>query len=182
MPTFARLAVAETGSRLMQNSIDALFGALLVFSIAACGQSGIRNSIVTSEKNLPRPGRILVYGFAVSEREVTEYQGIMRQQPSVKDPVERQLANEVKDAVGEEVVDGLRALGVTVESVSRGTAATGNELLVDGRFLIVDEGNPLRRLVIGLARGRRRLIHAYRSTRAATRGRCSNSPRIPIAA
>lgn len=120
----------------------------------------------------------------MSEREVTEYQGIMRQQPSVKDPVERQrqLANEVKDAVAEEVVDGLRALGFTVESVSRGTAATGNELLVDGRFLIVDEGNPLRRLVIGLARGRRRLIHAYRSTRAATRGRCSNSPRIPIAA
>lgn len=34
----------------MQNSIDALFGALLVFSIAACGQSGIRNAIVTSEK------------------------------------------------------------------------------------------------------------------------------------
>ena len=139
----------------MQKSIDTLFGTLLVFSIAACGQSGIRNAIVTSEKNLPRPARILVYDFAVSEREVTEYQGIMRQQPSVKDPVERQrqLANEVKDALAEEVVNGLRALGFTVESVSRGIAATGTELLVDGRFLIVNEGNPLRRLVIGFGSG-----------------------------
>ena len=138
----------------MKNSIDTLFGALLVFSIAACGQTGIRNAVVTSEKS-PRPARIIVSDFAVSEREVTEYQGIMRQQPSVKDPVERrrQLANEVKDAFAEEVVHGLRALGFTVESVSRGTAATGNELFVDAQFLTVDEGNPLRRLMIGFGSG-----------------------------
>jgi hypothetical protein len=139
----------------MKNSIDILLGALLFFSIAACGQTGIRNAVVTSEKSLPRPARILVSDFAVSEREVTEYQGIMRQQPSVKDPVERQrqLANEVKDAFADEVVHGLRALGFNVESVSRGTAATGNELLVDGQVLTVDEGNPLRRLVIGFGSG-----------------------------
>ena len=110
---------------------------------------------MTSEKNLPRPTRILVYDFAVSELEITEYQGIMRQQPSVKNPVERQrqLANEVKKALADAVVDGLRALGFTVESVRSGTAAKGNELLVDGKFLIVDEGNPLRRLVIGFGSG-----------------------------
>src|SRR6185503_8867340 len=108
---------------MVRNMIGNLSGALLCFGLAACGQTGIRNAVITPEKNLPRPARILVYDFAVSEREVTEYQGIMRQQPSVKDPAERerQLAREVKDALAEEVADGFRKLGFTVERVSRAT-------------------------------------------------------------
>jgi hypothetical protein len=145
----------ERRANLVRNTIGKLFGPLLCFGLAACGQTGIRNAVITPEKNLPRPSRILVYDFAVSEREIAEYQGIMRQQPSVKDPTERerQLAREVKDALAEEVADGLRKLGFAIERVSRGTAATGNELLVDGQFLTVDEGNPLHRLVVGFGTG-----------------------------
>ncbi|MGH7873469.1 MAG: DUF4410 domain-containing protein [Candidatus Binatia bacterium] len=129
--------------------------ALAALWLAACGQTGVRDIKMTQEKNLPKPSRILVYDFAVSEREVTEYQGIMRQQPSVKDPTERerQLAREVKDALAEEVADGLRVLGFTVARVSRGTAAVESEMLIDGQFLSVDEGSPLRRLVIGFGSG-----------------------------
>jgi hypothetical protein len=129
--------------------------ALALFFISACGQAGVRNMKVTQDQNLPRPSRILVADFAVSEREVKEYQGIMRQQPTIKDPAERerQLATEVKDALAGEVVDGLRALGFAVERVSRGTQATGNDLLIDGYFFTVDEGNPLHRLVIGFGSG-----------------------------
>ncbi len=116
---------------MVKHKFGTIFGALLWCGLAACGQTGIRNAVLTQEKNLPRPGRILVYDFAVSEREVTEYQGIMRQQPSVKDS----------------------GVGFTIERVSRGTATTGNELLVDGQFLTVDEGSPLRRLVIGFGSG-----------------------------
>lgn len=128
---------------------------LATFWLAACGQTGVRNIKTTRETNLPKPSRILVYDFAVSEREVTEYQGIMRQQPSVKDPTERerQLAREVKDALAEEVADGLRVLGFTVARVSQGTAAVESEMLIDGQFLSVDEGSPLRRLVIGFGSG-----------------------------
>jgi len=135
--------------------IGKLFGALLCFGLAACGQTGIRKAVLTTEKNLPRPSRILVYDFAVSEREITEYQGIMRQQPSIKDPAERErlIAQEVKDALAEEVADGLRKLGFTVERVSRATTVAENELLIDGQFLTVEEGSPLRRLVIGFGSG-----------------------------
>lgn len=127
----------------------------VIFFLAACGQTGVRYAKFTEEKNLPRPSRIIVYDFAVSEREVTEYQGIMRQQPNVRDAAkrERQIAAEVKDALAGEMVGGLRGLGFTVERVSRGTAATGTELLVDGHFFTVDEGSPLRRLVVGFGSG-----------------------------
>ena len=55
-------------------------GMLSLVFVTACGQTGIRRAALTADKNLPRPNRILVYDFAVSEQEVKEYQGIMRQQ------------------------------------------------------------------------------------------------------
>ena len=140
---------------MVKHVFGTIFGVLLCSCLAACGQTGIRKEVLTQEKNLPKPARILVYDFAVSERDVFEYQGIMRQQPSIKNPVERErlIAQDVKDALAEEVADGLRKLGFTVDRVGRGTAATENEWLIDGQFLTVDEGNPLRRLVIGFGSG-----------------------------
>jgi uncharacterized protein DUF4410 len=140
---------------MLSGSIRVLNGALLLAFATACGQTGIRNTTVTPPANLPRPEKILVYDFAVSEQEVKEYQGIMRQQPTIKDPAERErlLAKEVKDALADELIEGLRSLGFLVERVQRGTVATGNEMLIDGQFLTVDEGNPLHSLVIGFGSG-----------------------------
>jgi uncharacterized protein DUF4410 len=139
----------------MPHRIRVLVGALSCCFVVACGQTGIRRATQVSETNLPRPKRILLHDFAVSQQEVKEYQGIMRQQPTIKDASERErlLAKEVKDALAEEVVDGLKSLGFVVERVGRETKATGSDLLVDGQFLTVDEGNPLRRLVIGFGNG-----------------------------
>jgi len=139
----------------MSNLVRALSGGIVACLAVACGQTGIRNTTVRAPTNVPRPERILVYDFAVSAQEVREYQGIMRQQPAIKDPAERErlLAQEVKDALADELVDGLRSLGFRVERVKRGTDATGTDMLIDGQFLTVDEGNPLHSLVIGFGSG-----------------------------
>ena len=140
---------------MIRHALQAFVTALLFCFAAACCQTGIRKAALTTETNLPRPSRILVYDFAVSEQEVKEYQGIMRQQPTIKDPVERErlLAQEVKDALAEEMIDALKPLGFVVERVARGTRGTGNDLVVDGQFVTVDEGNPLHRLVVGFGTG-----------------------------
>jgi len=132
-----------------------ILGVLVFFLVAACGQTGIRKRTRTPEADLPLPGRILVHDFAVSEQEVKEYQGIMRQQPAIKNAAERErlLAQEVKDALAEELVEGLRALGFTVQRVPRGTRLTHRDLLIDGQFLTVDEGNPFQRLAVGFGSG-----------------------------
>jgi len=139
----------------MPNRMQVLVGALLGCFFIACGQTGIRRAALVPETNLPRPTRILLYDFAASEQEVKEYQGIMRQQPNIKDASERErlLAKEVKDALAEEVIEGLKPLGFVVERVGRETRATGSDLVIDGQFLTVDEGNPLHRLVIGFGTG-----------------------------
>jgi Domain of unknown function (DUF4410) len=143
------------GEVMMRNVIRSLAGVLVFCFVAACSQTGIRKPTLTQETNLPRPSRILIYDFAVSEQDVKEYQGIMRQQPTIKDAGERErlLAQEVKDALAEELVDALKPLGFSVERVARGTRATDNDLMIDGQFLTVDEGNPLHRLVVGFGTG-----------------------------
>jgi hypothetical protein len=140
---------------MVRNAIRSMAGVLAFCFVAACSQTGIRKATLTPETNLPRPSRILIYDFAVSEQDLKEYQGIMRQQPTIKDAAERErlLAQGVKDALAEELVDALKALGFSVERVARGTRATGNDLVIDGQFLTVDEGNPLHRLVVGFGTG-----------------------------
>jgi hypothetical protein len=132
-----------------------LCAALACLLIGACGQTGIRKPTRTPEADLPRPGSILVYDFAVSDQGVKEYQGIMRQQPAIKKTSERErlLGQEVKDALATELVDGLKALGFMVERVPRGTRIGDRDLLIDGQLLTIDEGNPFERLVVGFGRG-----------------------------
>lgn len=128
---------------------------MLMFFVGACGQTGIRQITKTTDATVRPPSRILVYDFAVSENEVREYQGIMRQEPTVKDPAEREreLGRSAADALALELVGGLQKLGFTVERVPRGTPVTGDDLLVDGQFVTVDEGNPLHRFVVGFGVG-----------------------------
>lgn len=139
----------------MKHTVMKFTAALVLLCAAACGQTGIRNAVLTREKNLPRPARILIHDFAVKERDVTEYQGILRQQPAVKDPAQRArlLAREVQDALAEELAAGLRALGFETSRVQTGAVAVADEIVIAGEFLLVDEGNPLRRLAIGFGSG-----------------------------
>jgi hypothetical protein len=60
----------------------------------------------------------------------------MRQQPAIKDASERErlIGRDVKDALAEEVVDGLKSLGFAVERVGREANATGSDLLIRRPF------------------------------------------------
>ena len=130
-------------------------GVLAFCFFAGCGQTGVREAKRIPQTDLPRPGRILVYDFAVSEQEVKGYQEIMRQQPAIKDVAERErlVAQEVKDALAEELVDALKPLGFIVERVPRGTRVSDHDLLIVGQFMTVEEGNPSKPFTVGFGSG-----------------------------
>jgi hypothetical protein len=169
-----------------------LFAALCVglFWIAACGQTGIRPVSRTGDLNLSRPARILVYDFAVSETEVTEAHGILRQQPTIKDPLERErvIGRQVAEVLAVELVEGLRGLGFKVERGGDTTLPTDEDLLIDGQFVNVDEGDRLRRLVIGFGSGGSRVDTRIQLYRGQERAKLmeftthSNSSKLPGAA
>lgn len=123
--------------------------------LLACGQSAVRPVTLSTHSNLPRPARILLSGFVIDRRDVNEYQGILRQQPANPNAIERQseLARLAANRFAAELAKGLRQLGFTVELVSPDRTIENDDLLIDGQFVKVDEGDLLRRLTIGFGSG-----------------------------
>lgn len=154
---------------------------------SACGQTTVRPVAQIADRQLPRPARILVHRFAVSERDVTEYQGIMRQQPANPNAAERQraIADKVSQTLADNLIYGLRQLGFKVEAAVPGSILHDDDLLVDGRLVRVDEGSPLRRMVVGFGSGTAEMetrVQAYYGARRqrilefATRADSGNLP------
>lgn len=135
------------------------FAALLIsgllLALMACGQSAVRPIARIADGPLPRPTRILLCDFTINEIDVSEYQGIMRQQPANPNAAERQrnLGKFAAESMAAELARALRQLGFTVDRVPRATPVENHDLLIDGQFENVDEGSPLRRLFIGFGSG-----------------------------
>lgn len=128
-----------------------LFAAIF---LAACAQTTVRPILRTADKNLPRPGRIVIHDFAVADARVQEYQGILRQQPSNQNAQERQreIARLANETLIVSLAHGLRNLGFVVE---RGAEAGVREddISIEGRIVGIDEGSPLQRLLVGFGSG-----------------------------
>ncbi|MBV8357937.1 MAG: DUF4410 domain-containing protein [Deltaproteobacteria bacterium] len=104
-----------------------------------------------------RPSVVLVYKFGVAEGSVSENQSIAAKginSLSLNTAEERQteLSREVQETLTQDLVDGINGLGM-VARVADGSPPPDNVLLVQGQFTNIDEGNRLRRNVIGFESG-----------------------------
>lgn len=122
-----------------------------------------------------RPGRIVVDDFAFSASQVSENTAIGAR---ILNSFSSTPAEQREDAIGKEAADALAAeiakqlgdLGFTVVRGNATTVSQEGDLLIDGEFLNVDEGNRLRRLVIGFGAGASKLdtqVNVYRVTAGA---------------
>ncbi len=116
----------------------------ILLGTGACARTVVRPHGEVQNVGLPRPAAIVVYDFAVSDAELHEKQLA---------PVESDLGHDVANALAEELAHGLGELGFTVVRKPRGTAIENNELLIDGEFLDIGDGNMAERLVIGFGAG-----------------------------
>ena len=156
----------RTETRLTTRLLFAIRTALELLAsllIVACASATVTPEKVAPPTTPVRPTRIVVYDFAVSPAEVTLNQSIVHRTflaaqstPSLKKS-QLETAHAVAHDLSDALVKDLQNLGFTVEKHHRGTSVTGNALIVDGQFLNVDEGNRLRRLVIGFGSGASKL-------------------------
>jgi Domain of unknown function (DUF4410) len=106
-----------------------------------------------------RPGRVFVYDFSVTAAEVTENQGFFMglYNSALSDTTENERAlaigRDVQSRMSEELVTGIRDLGLPAQRATKGTPLPPDAIAVTGLFLNVDEGNRLRRTVIGFGAG-----------------------------
>jgi len=105
------------------------------------------------------PAAIYVYPFAATPQDVTLNQGFFQRtyqnlSGSDTDQSQVQIAESTAQALAADMVQELQAKGYNAVQVARGTPVNGNNvLIVDGQFVNINEGNRLRRMVIGLGTG-----------------------------
>lgn len=129
--------------------------------LAGCAQTTVQTLSETSAVDLPRPPVVLVLPFAVNVDEVTN-QSVLRHAVDAvenQNATERseQVARDVADAVADGLVSRITAMGLPARRATRDTQAPRHAVIVGGRFVDIDEGNRLRRLVIGFGAGQSRI-------------------------
>jgi uncharacterized protein DUF4410 len=107
---------------------------------------------------LPRPDRVLVYDFAVSANDVKLNSAIGARLANLvtgaqENEEQVKVGRAVAKALAESLVKELDQLGLPVEHASSGTMPTARTVMIHGQFLTIDEGNRLRRMVIGFGVG-----------------------------
>ena len=136
--------------------------------VIACARTVVRPETEMLNFGLRRPRQILVYDFAVTTAETTAHGSIQKQSNETsstsQSDQELEIGRQAAKALADELVRGLHDLGFTVERRPRGSPVRYYELLIDGEFLDVNEGNRLERLVIGFGMGASRVdteVHVY---------------------
>ncbi len=148
---------------------------LLSLAIIATGCAGAKVSGQSNQASIAnvRPSAVVIYPFAVNPSEVTMNQGFFQKayvtmSGADQSQQQAQLADQTAQNVCVQVAANLTNKGITTTCLNRGTPPTGsNVLIIDGNFTDINEGNRLRRMVIGLGAGQSTLdtvVQAYQKT------------------
>jgi hypothetical protein len=126
--------------------------------LSACSSTSVHPQRETGVVGLQRPQQILVYDFATSDADVSANSSstsAARAKAEGKSMARREaeVARDAVNALSDDLVADLVKLGFHASRAKRGTVARDGDLVVDGQFIDIDEGNRLKRIVIGFGAG-----------------------------
>ncbi|HWP01793.1 MAG TPA: DUF4410 domain-containing protein [Methylococcus sp.] len=147
------LLVLLAGCRALSDGGDVLLGKASV------------DDVKTEEKAVPRktPPVVLVADFEMDpanyspDQGITHRLGVTRALSELREGEPAARAADLVEEMAVGLVRNLREQGVNAERVSAGAGLPAEGWLVQGRFAAVDEGNRLRRAVIGFGQGATRM-------------------------
>jgi hypothetical protein len=125
--------------------------------LAGCASTKVQPSVmIPAADALPRPTRIAVYDFAVAAQDVSPNNAPLSRLRRVfggsQSEEELKVGRSVADALAAELVKALTDLDLPIERASA-TAVADGTLAIEGQFVSIDEGNRLRRVIIGFGAG-----------------------------
>ena len=135
------------------------FGVLYALVIAGCASAGVTQEVQQTPTNPNQPSRIVIYPFAANASDVTLNQSIVQRayRGATGDngnADQLKIAHDTAELICDQVASNLKSNGYNAACVPRGTFVPGdNILIIDGLLTNVNEGNRLRRLVIGFGAG-----------------------------
>ena len=139
-----------------------LFKCLATLAIAllasGCAKTNVRATNEVAYTGLSRPERVLIYNFAASPADIQQNSSIfakMGRNMENKDQTaeEIQVGREVADALATELTTKIAGMGLNALRADRNMPITKGSILITGQFTKIDEGNRLRRNLIGLGMG-----------------------------
>ncbi len=149
----------ESSRVFLSKSAHAAAILLLMASVAGCAQTVVQPKYEQRAAGLvTRPSQVLVYDFAITAADVSENQGFFAAvRNSLSDTTENErelaIAEEVQNRMSEDLVAGIRDLGLPARRAAHGSVLPSGAIAVTGLFLNVDEGNRLQRTALGLGAG-----------------------------
>jgi hypothetical protein len=145
--------------------------ALAATAAAACARTSVEN-VNRPAVGLPRPEIIVVHDFGITPGDVALDGAIgarllrMAQETPASEQ-ELKTGREVARIVTENLVKEISKLGIPAVSAAAATPVTGPSLAVEGHFISIQEGNRMRRMVVGFGAGAsevRTLVQLYETT------------------
>lgn len=137
-----------------------LAAGISLLALAGCASSsvlpGYESPVAASDS---RPKVVLVYPFDVPPDVVTENQspivkGIKALRSDTPEARQAELSREVQERMAQDLVDGINRLGLPSQLGDPSVAPPHGAVVVGGQFTSVNEGNRLRRNIIGFGAGK----------------------------
>jgi len=126
---------------------------------SGCGRTSIDSTRIFIDSQLPRPQKVFVQDYDVGLKTIKLDSSIgsklaHARSGSDSDAERNELGRQVAKSVAEQLASDIDALGLSAERSSESLPKSGGPyLVIRGVLLSVDEGNRLRRFVIGLGSG-----------------------------
>lgn len=141
--------------------VKKLFNWLAVITfllLAGCAKTNVRATNEVASSGLARPRQVLIYNFAVNPTDVQQNTSILarlRSRGNANQTQEQiQLGRETADALATELTQKIAAMGLNPVRAFENMPVPPDSILITGQFVNIDEGNRLRRTVIGLGMGK----------------------------
>jgi hypothetical protein len=132
---------------------------LIAVGVGGCAQTVVQPKYEQQMTGpIVRPSQVLVYDFAIATADIRENQGpftVARNAMSGTSKNDRELAiaQTVQNRMVEDLVAGIRNLGLPARRATSGTELPTDAVAVTGFFLKVDEGDQLQRTALGFGAG-----------------------------
>ena len=145
--------------------------ALAMAGVAGCARTSA-DSVNVRAVGLPRPQLVIVHDFAASPSAValdtaigSRILELVKGNPEAQDQIK--IGEEVAGIVAENLVREITRLGIPAVRAAGVTQAVPPSLSIEGQFVTVDQGNRLRRAVVGFGAGAsevRTLVQVFETT------------------
>lgn len=126
--------------------------------LTGCAHTDVKTSNELASSGLPRPQQVLIYNFAVTPEDVKQNSSIFARLgrnlgDSNRTEEQIQVGREVADALATELTQKIANMGLTATRAIDNVPVAPGSILITGRFVNIDEGNRLRRNLIGFGLG-----------------------------